>query len=371
MNFLSELNSVSTRDYEKLGYLHNPFPIKGEVRPEIYVERPELKRLRQHLIDFLSDKGNNKGGVWAVEGGGGVGKSNFLQHLAWELREAQLTGKLEHVAYQYVPSQLIAPQQLIENIIQAIGEEIFCQLLSERPELPHSSKGTDLYRFFKAIRNMHSSLNSKGLEYSLKESARFLMRWLSGHQTYVQDREQYQIWSQERMPPAVAFPYLRKIMDCLESHNLLKKLILLLDEFEDVQSLKPAAKSEYIQALKGLINTFNGESLFVILAGREGSFTIIGEQYPSIASRWQLAPLSPITSANDAVKLAKAYQAFAHDAYLKQHKEDKEADQKQRLPNEDQIKIIYADIKEARIPQRDMLQALYQWVEKWVEDHKS
>lgn len=354
MNFLSELNSVATTDYEKLGYLHNPFPLKGEVHPEIYVERPELDRLRQHLIGFLS--GQNKGGVWAVEGGRGVGKSNFLQHLAWELREAQLIGKLENLAHQYVPSQLIAPQQLIENIIQAIGEDIFDQLLTNQPKLPNSSKGTDLYRFLKAIRDNQSLHNSP-----TRESARFLMRWLSGHQTYVQERSQYQIWSQERMPPAVAFPYLRKIMDCLESQKLLKKLILLLDEFEDVQSLKPVAKSEYIQALKGLINTFNGDSLFVILAGQEGNFTIIGEQYPSITSRWQLASLSPITSANEAIKLATAYKAFAHDAYLKQHEQDNRA----LLPDEKQIKIIYADIKASRIPQRELLHALYQWVEDY------
>lgn len=358
MSFLSELESSSQiAEYETLGYLQNPFPIRGEVRPEIYVERPELESLRQHLLGFLSEK--SRGGFWAMEGTRGIGKSNFLQHLDWELQKAH--GKLKYTVHQYIPSRLVAPQQLLEKIIQAIGDDIFYELLKNQPILPASSKGTDLARFLKKISESQEPQ-------SLEESARFLMRWMSGYQTYVHEREKYNIWSKERMPPAVAFPYLRRIVDCLESHGLLNKIILLLDEFEEVQLLKLPVRSEYIQALKGLINTFNWKGLFIIIAGQEGSFATIGEQYTSLSDRWQRANLLPISSATEAVNLANAYMVFAHQAYLKQHQAEKE--RQQLSPSDIEIKAIYGDVSSeqgsVRVSQRNILHELYQWVEKRV-----
>jgi len=368
MSFLSELKfSEQKTDYEPLGYLQNPF--RGKVCPEIYVERPELEPLRQHLLGFLSDE-KKTGGFWAMEGARGLGKSNFLQHLDWELQKAQQSGDLKYTVHQYIPSQLIAPQQLIEKIIQAIGEELFYELLKNKPTLPASTKGTDLARFFDTIFRefkkvqKQQSLFDEEHNQNLGESTRFLMRWMSGHQTYTHERKKYNLWSTERMPPAVAFPYLRTILECLDSLGLVKRLILLLDEFEDVQSLKLPAKSEYIQALKGLINSFNWRGLFVIIAGQEGSFSTIGGQYPSLSDRWQLAGLLPIRSATEAVNLARAYMVSAHQAYLQV-----EHNQKIELlsPSDVEIKAIYGDIvspESGRVSQRDILDKLYQWVEK-------
>ena len=136
MNFLSELDSTTQiAGYETFGYLQNPFPIRDEVHPEIYVERPELENLRQHLLSFLSEE--HPGGFWAMEGSRGIGKSNFLQHLDLELQKAH--GRLKYTVHQYIPSRLVAPQQLIEKIIQAIGEDIFHELLKNQPTLPTSS----------------------------------------------------------------------------------------------------------------------------------------------------------------------------------------------------------------------------------------
>jgi len=357
MNFLSELDSpTQTAGYEALGYLQNPFPIRGEVHPEIYVERPELENLRRHLLSFLSEE-HPGGGFWAMEGSRGIGKSNFLQHLDWELQKAH--GRLiKYTVHQYIPSRLVAPQQLIEKIIQAIGEDIFHELLKNQPTLPTSSNGTDLYRFFRKYPQQQN----------LEESVRFLRRWMSGHQTYAHEREKYNIWSKERMPPAVAFPYLRTIVDCLDSVGLLKKIILLLDEFEEVQLLKLPLRSEYIQALKGLINTFNWKGLFIIIAGQEGSFSTIGEQYTSLSDRWQRVNLLPISSGIEAIKLANAYKTFAHQAYLQQRRGEKE--KPELSPSDIEIKAIYGDVcserGSVRISQRDVLHELYKWVEERV-----
>jgi hypothetical protein len=43
MGFLDLEVTQEINKYEKLGYLDNPFPIRGKVAPEVYVERPELQ----------------------------------------------------------------------------------------------------------------------------------------------------------------------------------------------------------------------------------------------------------------------------------------------------------------------------------------
>lgn len=369
---------VATQNYEKLGYLKNPFPPKGQVCPEVYVERPELKELSRALHSFLSSR--KSGGFWVIESERGVGKSNFLKHLEWEFNQAYSNGQLEGTVHQYIPGPQVEPQLLVEYLLQAVGEERFNRLLKTGISLPESSKGTDLYRFIFSLKTSPEKATSRSSasqpslfhepeiekkpeEDLWSEPTSFLIRWLAGHQTYTKERERYNIWSKDRMPPAVAFPYLRLLVEEMGHHQILQRLVLLLDEFEDIQMLNNQAQSEYILALKNLLNSFNWQGLFMIIAGQSATFSTIGSRYTSISDRWERTSLKPVQISEDAVKLARAYMEFAHQEYLQRHRSKKSQPVEKLAPSEKDIKVIFAD-GDQPVTQRNFLQKLHEWIEQ-------
>lgn len=294
--------------FETLGYAKNPFPVRGGVWPEVYVERQELSELQRTLNEFLWHDG--PGAFWALEARPGLGKSNFLRHIGKELKDANDSGVLPRATHSYVGGQPISPSILVQEMLQAISEQRLARLLADRPSPPSSVQGTDLGRFLDSVRSRQ--LRSE-------ESAAFLARWLGGNQTYKDERTHYGLWSRERMPPAVAFPYLKTLFDLLAERNILTQIVLLLDEFEDVQTLNRHPQAEYVNALKGLLNSFNWERLFFILAGQEGALSTIGGKFTSLAARWKRVELLPIRDTDEAVALARAYMSYGHNQFLLTH----------------------------------------------------
>ena len=360
MSFLKLEQPKKIQRYEKLGYLSNPFPMRGKVAVEVYVERPELSRLQQELSNFLVAN-KDSGGFWVLEADRGIGKSNFLQHLDWELKQAQNDLLTTKIVSKYI-SSVISPRDLVKELVITIGEERFKDFLEQRISLPDSLKGTDLWRFFES-----KTIKQKGIHLIENPHAQFLMKWLMGNTTLAKEREPYQIWSKERVPPAVAFPYLKTIIAGMKEQNIIDKVILLIDEFEDIQQLDRKEKTEFIQTFKNMLNCFNWDTLFVIVAGQEGSFVTIGSQYTSLADRWQRVSLKPIESSTQAVRLAQAYMEYAHRIYCIEYRKN-ENKVTQLQPTEQEIKSIYADLDKSVKTQRDLLDKLYQFIESNLND---
>jgi len=356
MSFLQFGQNTTVNKYEKLGYLDNPFPTRGKVAPEIYVERPELSQLQQELNSFLSSN-ERDGSFWALEASKGIGKSNFLRHLEWEIKQAKQKEQLPlTVVCEYIDSSFISPRDLVEKLVFTIGEENFNALFKHKVKLPKTVQGTDLWRFFESPDIQQSAFGN--IE---NPHTQFLMKWLMGTATTVKEREKYTIWSKDRMPPAVAFSYLRVLITCMKQAGILDKILLLIDEFENIQHLERRKKTEFIQTFKSMLNCFNWEMLFVIIAGQESAFTTIGSQYTSLADRWRRKSLKPIQSSKQAIELAQTYMQYAHEIYCQNDKNIKPL-----KPSEDEIKIIYADLSK-EVTQRDLLDALHQWIENEVK----
>lgn len=354
MGFLPLEVPSTANKYEKFGYLDNPFPIRGKVIVEIYVERPELDKLKSELTTFLLEKG--RGGFWALEAERGIGKSNFLQHLKWELLQAQEKEILSpKIVCEYVPGGFIGARAIVEKLVIAIGEERFRILLEKKVNLPDSLKGTDLWRFFESPPVQQKNLDIEN------PNAYFLMKWVMGYSTTAEERKKYNIWSKERVPPAVAFPYLTVILTKMREQGIIDKVLLLMDEFEDVQQLENKNRTEFIQTLKNMLNSFNWDMLFIIVAGQEGAFTTIGSQYPSLADRWRRVSLKSIETSNQAVQFARAYMQHAHAVFCKKSNQNEQEVEKLQ-PSEQNIKVIYSDLSKT-VTQRDLLDKLHDWVE--------
>ncbi len=353
----------NTNPYEALGYSKNPFPRQGEVRADVYVERPELAVLQRDLTSFL--QGKSKGAVWALSGGQGLGKSNFLHHIDQELSELVEDGTLDRTAYQLLPSRSLTPGRIAEEILIAIGPERIEKLIEGRTDYPSTYyKNTDFGRFWEGVLRRQELYPDLAAEIH----AQFLIRWISGHPTQQKERDRYGIIARERLPPAVALPYLRGIVDMLQADGYLDHIILLLDEFEDVQQLKSSDRTDYIQTLKGLLNVFNWEVLYLIIAGAPNAFTVMAESYPSMATRWQgrVAELQPLKNAAAAVKLANAYK----ETVLRRD----EADLADLPPTDHEVEKKFIELfneSPGNVTQRALLSALHEHVEELVHESDS
>lgn len=340
-----------TARYASLGYRRNPFPNQGQVDRNVYVPRPELAALEKDLDSFLS--GRDHGMVWAVQGAVGYGKSNFLQHVERGIRAALDEGRLTRTACRFIPSLALTPQRVVQEMLLGIGEAPLIALLERRPSpmVPESVSATDFGRFW-----------TKAPTASPSVAAEFLSRWLGGQQTYKPERDVFGLKARERLPPAVAFPYLRILLDMLDNEGILKRIVLLLDEFEDVERLTKSSQTEYVQVLKTLLNAFNWRGLYVIIAGQAAAFTTIGESYPSLASRWRSVALQPLQRPDEAVNLASAYKnAAAMDT-------TSEAAVRELPPTDVDIKATFITLYERRriVSQRGLLTELHEWVEQNV-----
>lgn len=354
------LSNAHSDGIDALGYTKNPFPPRGQVQDEVYLPRPELAQVEESLARFL--KGDGPGRTWAVAGESGVGKSNFLRYLNRQLDDVQKAGVLSGAAYRYMTSQQLTPRQLTEAIATAVGIEAFTKLMAYLPnsqyQPPAEIDGTALGDYLMYI------VQGKSTE-SPDSTAKFTMRWLGGQQTYAPERALYGITMRERIPPAVALPWLRHVLDLMEHRGILSRLVLLLDEFEDVQSLSSAVQNDYLMTLKGLINAFNLDRLFLVLAGQPTAFDRMGQRFPSLKTRWEVVTLEPLRRPEDAIRLAKQYKEFEHRNWLANKPNSKP--KVDLRPTELEIKAIFGELLSLQpsrgVTQRDLLAHLHEWID--------
>lgn len=353
--------------YSKLKYAHNPFPVLGTVNSSVSVPRPEAKSLGTALQHFLTDSAAT-GGMWVVEADTGIGKSNFLSSIEHEVKSAKASGLLASVRCLYKQSQPVSGPQLVETVVHLLGREQLNLLLQQGPSiraLPPQVRGTELDHFFDSLRTRIQGTGSSS-------DTDFLLRWLSGAQTTSAERQRYHITSRDKLVPAVALPYLRILFLLLREANLCTKLLLLLDEFEDVLTVSRTTQNEYVTALKGLFNLFNGDGLFIVLSGQPQAVLSVGSKVPSLDSRWEKVSLRPIERSQDAVLLAQAYMQAAHDQYLAlQGTSGHGVDISELFPSEDLIKSVFVTLREANpaefVTQRNLLAELHNRIDRHVQ----
>ncbi len=337
--------------YEALGYLTNPFPNQGRVsiavagRPEaVFVPRPELAPVQTDFARFLQGKGRGK--VWAVLGEHGVGKSNFLHVVQQELVRGEAEGAIRRTAWSMLDGSHLTPSRLVEGMVTAIGASRIEDLLaSKSKQVPSPFAASDFGRFWSRPDFGHA------------DSAAFLIRWLTGARTSKSERKIYEIEAEQRLPPAISVPYVRALVDMLSKAKILERMVLLIDEFEDVQALPRQAQTEYAQILKTVLNAFDWDGLYVLLAGAPNAFDVIGERYPSLATRWAPVRLRPVETAEQALELANAYKERA--------RRDAGAKLEGLKPVDVDVKAIFVELAQKQNPptQRSLLTGLHDFVE--------
>jgi hypothetical protein len=354
---LQQLTQGQTENrYERLGYVTNPFPQQGRVslamegRPAaVFVPRSELTPVQTDFAEFL--QGTRRGKVWAVLGEHGVGKSNFLRVVQQELVRGDAEGTITGTAWALFAGSHMTPAHLVEGMVSAIGERRIESLLGAQPQVPERFKASDFGRFW-----------SQRTSWGNGESAAFLVRWLAGSRTSKAERQVYGIEAEQRLPPAIAVPYLRALVDMLARADFLHRMVLLIDEFEDVQALSRTKQTEYAQMLKTILNAFDWSGLYVLLAGAPNAFEVIGERFPSLATRWTPVRLRPVETAAQALELARAYKESG--------RRDADQDVATLEPLDVDVKTIFVELAQKQNPptQRELLTRLHEEVERLANE---
>lgn len=314
MGFLSNLASkANPRSLDPLFYGRNPFPSGPQVVAEVFVERPELDALKREMEQFLQNPGH-AGGFWALQGARGLGKTNFLRHVELELQRLKSANVTSGLAVRYLTAQEAHPRRVMGELLAALGETRLQTLVRswaiEQPRLPEATRSTDFGHFV-----AHASKRG-GTKDGSVEAVRFLMRWLGGQQTVKDERETFNVLVRDKLPPAVALPYLTTIIDMLAIREPSLGVVLMIDELEDFQALGLAERQEYAHTLKTIVNAFNQKRLFLIAAGQAAAFNTLKVLYPSLESRWKRAELQPLRDAPEALKLARAYMEYEHERWV-------------------------------------------------------
>ncbi|MFO0652820.1 MAG: BREX system ATP-binding domain-containing protein [Polyangiales bacterium] len=314
MGFLSNIASkTNSRGVEALNYLRNPFPTGAQVVAEVFVERPELDALKREMEQFLQNPGH-AGGFWALQGARGLGKTNFLRHVELELQRLKGANLTSGLAVRYLTAQEAHPRRVMGELFAALGEPRLQALVKAwsagAHRLPETMRSTDFGRFFSHAARIGEKKEGNA------EAVRFLVRWLGGQQTVKEERETFGVLVRDKLPPAVALPYLTAIIDMLAMREPGLGVVLMIDELEDFQTLGLPERQEYAHTLKTIVNAFNQKRLFLIAAGQAAAFNTLRGLYPSLGSRWKSADLQGLRDASEAVKLARAYMEHEHKQWV-------------------------------------------------------
>ncbi len=329
--------------YAPLGLKENPYPVAGQTSTAS-VPRPELDALDHALMNFLEDA-QGVAGIWYLEGEAGTGKTNFLLSRQ-RLIEEEIRAHGRPWAVSYVPGTGLTPRGLLDSLVRAVGEaQIEALLLTDIP-LGADAAETDFARAYDAAKEMPSK----------KAAAAFLARWLGGHQTYAKERAEYAIYAAEKLSPAVALPYFKYLFDALRTAQILSHIVVFVDEIENVLMASSVIQNEYFLSIKNLVNIFNFQHVFVVLAGLPEARTYLMQTYASLASR-----ITATTAKLQRLKDFEACKALA-DAYLPKGTES--------VPDEDKQRIIFSRMPQQRgVLPRDYLNALREWIENEVNEH--
>ena len=328
--------------YRNMGLNRNPFPVASISSPEHVSDLPPLQdgALRT-LVDFLrttASEGRYSG--MAVIGDYGFGKTHFLRWLEDSINKLS---KGSAVAI-YVRNPGASSREFLFAIVRAIGEESLRKkvwfVAQKRLADAAGTRGSKIFEEFvesgtdpeqkrlieedssrygellsvTSLANLEQFLDTfDSLKLSRDKLCRFFENELTplvGNLAVAQrfasfiakpEHEAYRSWitlvsGTPRELPVLHDDYFRAMLQILKENGA-KHTYLLLDEFEDVASVRltPRRTLEYAAGLRMLIDTHLSD-FSIVLATTSAGFDAIYEMYPPLNERLNFRiDLSPLT----------------------------------------------------------------------------
>ena len=310
MNWLTEFTlTLKNKDYSKYGLAGNPFPFSGvpDEHPNIYIGQDEvlerinsvlsstvmshqsshliitgsygngkshtLKFIKSHIRDEFSDKAPTKICVGYVSQPGETFLdiyTKFMYDLGYRFVKQLSQAYLGLVAYQLSKEGLIDAKirkgqgwKQIEN-----GDVLISDIVPKAIErLNDGIKFVDFTRAFIAM--------------SYEENSIYSWEWLCGEGVEYNKRHELSLGKNLNDTNSIrSFGALKYIMEDLDYSSL----VLLIDEFEYIETLPPLKKQKLLNSIRHIID-MNGEGLSMIIACAPEVWQTIVAEYHAFSER--------------------------------------------------------------------------------------
>ena len=303
--------SAADRLYENFGIVTNPFPASNQTSANPHRPIEADAEVEGRIITFLRD---HRSQVVVVEGTQGVGKTNFLNHIEAEIRDA-----MKELGGYYMVRYLADPEPAFDGTTRRLFEELGTEHLERlRDGLKKDDKPIARARGHDMRRALHRLVKLGDEEDHLD----LMMQWLLGLRVLKAHRQslgvQFRLDTVESRTAA-----LRDVIRVSAAAGVLNGMFLLLDELEKQDGvLGPTAVVRYLSALRSVVDALP-EYLFLMIGITPDALLRYSAALPALRGRLQnRIGLEPLTDVNEALDLAHFYLRAARRIARSQRDDD-------------------------------------------------
>ncbi len=357
--------------YAKYGILDNPFPAAGQSSGHPRMEGGIDDEVEGRIRQFETD--NRSSQVLVIEGTQGVGKTNLLSYYEQQFHDYYEEDETFYII-RYYPDPEPSFDSVLRKIFQSFDQSHFEKIGSElaranrntRDQAKETARSHEVRIVLNSLEK--ASRNTEALE----ECARLALEWFVGLRILKRHREvlgvNFRLDTVESRTQA-----LRDIIYVSEKLDLLKGILLLLDELEKQDySLSKTPVLRFLSAIRALIDALP-RCLFLMLAVTPQARMRYFAMLPALAGRLQdTLALSPVDDPDEAKRL---YTFYTREARRKSRLDDRVENRRQgkaKLFDEDELDYMFKyllDRSERRgtegVTHRDLLHRLHaEWDNK-------
>lgn len=361
-------DDVKSKRFTTYGVVDNPFPSASQTQghPHMKIEADET--IEKFAIDYDERRSTQ---VLVIEGDQGTGKTNLLNYY-----EQQFKGWYPESEGFYIIRYYADPEpgfdRMLARILQALGSDfvkkvgdaIAEQSDVDRDGIIETARSSDMRIVLRSLGRA-----AKEPEDSLPKTAEAAMEWILGFRLLKRHREalgpiQFRLDTVESKTQA-----LRDLVFCSVKLNVLKGLILLLDELEKMDdTTSKMTVLRFLSAIRALIDALP-QYLFLMAAITPEARRRYFEMLPAFAGRLQnRIELPYLTDRKTALKL---YQFYLDDARKRAaSNQRRQAQDAQPVIPEKRVAAAFDEYLKAAqsrgdagIRQRDFLNVLHQLAE--------
>lgn len=281
---------------ETYGVTANPFPSASQSRTDVHLPIPADEDLENEILNFFKD---HKSRVAVIVGMQGVGKTNLLNHIEAEVRDAGL-----ELPDHYIVRYIADPEPSFDGMFRIIFQELgLSHLTTVAKKIATDPCSLDLARTY----DFRAALTALSKDAENEELCSACFDWFLGGQVLGYHRSKLHI--NFRLDTiASRASILRDYVTISNNLGAIGGVFLLFDELEKhPKVLAPSAVVRYLSALRVIVDDFP-DNLFTVIAVTHDAMLKYSSVLPALRSRFKdHIELPPLASVSEGRRLAEVY----------------------------------------------------------------